>query len=313
MNTVSSGAPRTVVVAAGPLKRPSSALLYSALAFMIFIWSVNYIIGKVALRSFPPLLLSGWRTAVSGLFMIPVYAWARKRPGVSGWTARDLPRLLGIGVFGITLNQVLFVQGLSRTSVAHAAILSGLTPLMVLTIAASLRMEKFTLMKASGMLTALAGVAVLNHDASMGVHATFLGDFLILLGGVAFAIFTVAGKRTTAQFGAITVNAFGYISGGLSLLPITIWQSSGFSYAAVPPAGWAGMLFMAAFPAVVCYLIFYWALAYLPASRVAAWSYIQPVLATAMAIPLLGERLSVSLIAAGTLVFTGLFVSGRGR
>jgi drug/metabolite transporter (DMT)-like permease len=42
------------------------------------LWSLNFVIAKVALREFPPLLLSGLRTTLAALFILPVYAWKRR-------------------------------------------------------------------------------------------------------------------------------------------------------------------------------------------------------------------------------------------
>jgi drug/metabolite transporter (DMT)-like permease len=69
---------------------------------------------------------------------------------------------------------------------------------------------------------------------------------------------------------------------------------------------------MAVFPSVVCYSIYYYALTYVPASRVSAFSYLQPLLAILMAIPLLGEQPTRSLMAGGALVLTGVFLAERG-
>ena len=53
--------------------RGSHTLLYVLIAAMVLLWSANYIIGKIALREFPPLLAAGLRIALAGLFMVPLY------------------------------------------------------------------------------------------------------------------------------------------------------------------------------------------------------------------------------------------------
>jgi drug/metabolite transporter (DMT)-like permease len=94
----------------------------------------------------------------------------------------DVVQLLVLGLLGVTLNQFFFIVGLSRTSVAHAAILIGLTPIQVLIIAALRGQERITARKAVGMAIALAGVAVLKaFEPAAGAGATWLGDFFILL------------------------------------------------------------------------------------------------------------------------------------
>jgi drug/metabolite transporter (DMT)-like permease len=69
---------------------------------------------------------------------------------------------------------------------------------------------------------------------------------------------------------------------------------------------------MAIFPSVVSYLIFCYALTKMPASRVSAFSYLQPVLATILAVPMLGESVNGSLAGGGALVLIGVYVAERG-
>jgi drug/metabolite transporter (DMT)-like permease len=69
---------------------------------------------------------------------------------------------------------------------------------------------------------------------------------------------------------------------------------------------------MAIFPSVVSYLIYYWALGHISASRVAAFSYLQPALATTMAVLALGERVSPAMVAGGAVIFSGVYITERG-
>jgi drug/metabolite transporter (DMT)-like permease len=68
---------------------------------------------------------------------------------------------------------------------------------------------------------------------------------------------------------------------------------------------------MALVASVLCYLIYYHALTLIPASRIAAFSYVQPLLATLIAIPTLGERPTTSLITGGALVIVGVIMAER--
>jgi len=69
---------------------------------------------------------------------------------------------------------------------------------------------------------------------------------------------------------------------------------------------------MALFPSVICYLIYYHALTRISASRVSAFIYLEPVIATLMGVAFLGERISTSLVAGGTVIFTGVYLTERG-
>ncbi len=291
----------------------SHTILYLLIAAMVLFWSANYIIGKIALREFPPLLAGALRIAMAGVFMIPVYA--AQRGGAKPWNRRDLPMLVYLGVFGVTLNQLFFMIGLSRTSVAHSALLIAMTPIFVLIIAAIAKQERITLRKAAGMLIAFGGVGILNLlpvTGPPGSQPTVVGDVFAFLAAATFALFTVIGKTVSLRLSAVTVNTFSYLTGAVALAPIAIWQGRGFAFARVSAAGWMSLAYMALFSSVICYLIYYYALGHISASRVAAFSYLQPVIATLMAAAVLRERVTLPLIAGGAVIFAGVFLTERG-
>jgi len=285
------------------------AVLYALILLMVAFWSGNYIAGKIALREFPPMLLAGLRIGFAGLMILPIYASerARLRP-----TPRDLIRLLLLGLPGVTLNQLLFIVGLSRTSVAHAALLIGLTPMFVLVLACLRGLERMTPAKAAGMAIALAGVAILRVFEPAGHGPTLLGDFCVLLAGLFFALFTVFGKEVTHRYSSVTMNTVAYVAGGLALLPVTIWEASRHSLAHISAGVWFSAIYMAMFPSVVAYLIYYYALKRIAASRVSAFSYLQPVFASAMGVAILGERLGTPVIAGGLVILSGVYLAERG-
>jgi drug/metabolite transporter (DMT)-like permease len=288
----------------------SHAVLYILIAAMVFFWSANYIVGKIALREFPPLLLVGLRICLAGLLMLPAYAMQK---GAASWRNRDLPMLVYLGLFGVTLNQFFFIVGLSRTSVVHSALIIAMTPIFVLAIAAIIKQEQITIRKAVGMLIAVIGVGILNAlPAAPGASPTLLGDLFVFLAGVTFAMFTVLSKKVSLRHSSITVNTFAYVGGAIALAPVVIWQGHSFSYRSVSLAGWSSLLYMALFPSVICYLIYYYALGHISASRVSAFSYLQPVIATLLAALTLGERITLPLVAGGAVIFSGVYLTERG-
>ena len=106
---------------------------------MIAGWTGNYIAGKIALHAFPPVLLYGLRISMAGVLILPAYWWERRQRTARSWTLRDVPQLVVLGLFGVALNQFLFVIGLSRTSVAHSSIFANTTPILILLLASAAR------------------------------------------------------------------------------------------------------------------------------------------------------------------------------
>ena len=289
------------------------AVLYGLLALMVFLWSANFVVAKWVLREFPPLLLSGLRVAIAGAAITPVYWWQARRGAGENWGRRDLPVLLYLGLFGVALNQLFFVLGVNLTSVAHSAFIIAMTPILVLLLAALMKVESITKRKVAGMVLAICGVAILNaFPPAHGPQPSFTGDVFIFLAGLTFALFTVIGKRTTKRHNPVTVTSFAYVGGAVALAPFTVWQGARFAFESVSVAGWFGLVYMAVFPSLVCYLIYYHALTRIAASRVASLAYLQPLVATALAVVLLGEHVTVPLVVGGAVIFSGVYLTERG-
>lgn len=283
--------------------------LHALLAFMVFVWSVNFVVAKNALSEFSPLMLGALRFSFGGLFILPLFFWfKRDAPPPSGRTAG---KLLALGLFGVGANQLLFLLGLQRTSVAHAAILIATTPVMVLLLSAWAGHERITRAKVAGLALALGGVAVLQGRALFGGYGSMLGDLFVLLASLAFAVFTVVGKEIRQRYDGLTINTFAYAGSTAILSPFTFWLASNFDFSKVTWIGWLSVAYMAIFPSVIAYLIFYHALRYMPSSKLTRLAYLQPFFATLLAVPFLGEKVTVSLVTGGALVLAGVFWAER--
>jgi drug/metabolite transporter (DMT)-like permease len=285
------------------------------MSLMVMLWSANFIIGKVALREFPPLLLGALRIGLAGAFLAPVYWRKARAAGASDGLGSNLVLLMFLAACNVG-NQLLFLIGLNRTTVAHSALIIGTGPIFVLLAAAATGLERITPRKLVGMVIALAGVAVLVQQApapgAARTQATLAGDAITALACILFSMFAVYGKKAAERYSTVAVNGFAYVSGTALLLPVVLWNAREFPFAHVSPAGWSSLIYMALFPSVVCYLIYYHALSHISASRVSAFIYFEPLIATAMAVAFLGERLTAPLVAGGTVIFTGVYLTERG-
>jgi drug/metabolite transporter (DMT)-like permease len=219
-----------------------------------------------------------------------------------------------IGVTGVTLNQVCFIAGLERSSASHAGLIVALGPIMVLVLSCTIGLEALTVPKFVGMLVAFAGVATLTTAKSgPGSNAAWWGDLILLAGSGFFAIYTILMKEVADKFDAVTINALAYIIGVPLMLPFAATAVRQVHWGEVPVHAWWGLGYAILFGSVVPYLIFAIVLTELTAARVAAFAYIQPVIATSLGVLMLHERLSVRLFIGGALILGGLYLTERER
>jgi drug/metabolite transporter (DMT)-like permease len=287
--------------------------MHLAMLAVTFFWAGNIIAVKQALAGFGPFALAQLRIACAALIFVVLFI--ARRP----WRGLRLQRrqwvfLFFMGLFGITLNQLGFIAGLERSSASHAGLIVALGPVMVLVLSVTIRLEALTIPKFAGMLVAFAGVAILTTAKSApGAHSTVVGDLIMLGGTVVFSIYTILVKEVADQFDAITLNAFSFVIGALLMLPLAVNDLRAVRWAAVPALSWASLGYAVVLGSVISYLIFARVLKELTAARVAAFSYIQPVIATGLGVGMLHERLSVRLFIGGGLILAGLYLTERER
>jgi drug/metabolite transporter (DMT)-like permease len=276
-------------------------------------WASNIVAGKEALRGFGALALAQLRLAGAALVLgILFLAWPR-RPRIR-LRARQWLFLLWVALSGITLNQLFFIGGLSRTSVAHAGLIVALGPVMVLVLSCLMRLEALTALKFAGMVISFAGVGFLTMgEARQGSGASLSGDLILIAGSAVFAYYTVMVKELADRYDALTLNMLIFVMGAVMMMPFAGRAILQIRWTIVPPMAWWGMAFMVFFGSVAAYLIYAFALTELTAARVAAFAYLQPVIATALGIWLLGESLTRREVIGGVLILLGVYLSERER
>ena len=89
---------------------------------------------------------------------------------------------------------------MSRTSVAHAALMIALTPILVLLIAAMRGQEHLSAGKLAGMALAICGVggAELRSRQRRRTVRRLAGDLIVFGASLCFALFTVFGQGAPA-------------------------------------------------------------------------------------------------------------------
>ena len=223
----------------------------------------------------------------------------------------DLVRLTILGFIAIPVNQGFFLYGLSLTTPGHAALLYAMTPVFVFVLALLRREERSSGWKSAGIATAFAGAAVVlvtrgQLSGEIEASRALLGDLLVLLAVVAWAVYAVWGKPYAERYGVVTTTGITIVTGTLLYLPVGIFFSRAADFRALSGAGWGSIAYLVVLTSVVSYLLYYWALAREDASRVAIWSNTQPVLTALLAWLVYGDPLTPAFAVGGLLVMAGV-------
>lgn len=282
---------------------------YPVLALIIanIIWGATSPIIKFALENIPPFSLAFIRFLIASLLLYPfVHKQAQYSQLKNKW-------LWIFALTGITFNITFFFLGLQRTTSIVAPIIASSGPIMVLIGAAVFLKEKIKLRAIIGMAISLFGVLwiVFMPIFNQGFDGDVLGNILFILATLGAVISTVVGRKFLTPENAFAMTFWSCVIGALSFLPLMLWEYriNPLWISNLDIRGWTGIIYGAIFSSAIAYSISDWALAKLPAFRVSIFTYIDPVAAILVAMPLLGEQITGPFVIGSILVFGGIYIA----
>jgi drug/metabolite transporter (DMT)-like permease len=290
-----------------PRERIPASVHLALIAVQLMFASLS-IVAKIALREIGPFGLICARASLAALVLLAARVAMRPLERVA---PRHLPELAACALFGITANMLLFIAGLSRTTATNAIVIGTTIPVFTVGVAVVLRKEMATLAKVLGLVVACLGAMVIVGAARFeSGHGTLVGNLLIVGNSLSFSIYLVLSRRLLAIYSPMTVVSWTFVFGALGILPFGVP-----SLAAAAPhlsaRAWSCIAYIVAFPTVGTYFLNLFALRRVPASLVAIYIYVQPVIGALMAAAALGERPTMSTFVGGALIGAGIWLVTR--
>ena len=290
---------------------PSPKLVIAALILVQVLFGLNYVISKVVVDTFPPLLWASIRILIASAVMLGT-AIASGRPHPKDG-AKFFGPLVIFALLGIIINQGSFLVGLRHTSATNSAVLNTLIPVFTLLLVTIRGQEPLTGKRALGFVFALAGVLSIRkiEDISFS-NSTWIGDLLTVLNCLSYAFFLSYSKKFLEGHDRLWTTAWLFIYGsvGLTLLGLPDWMS--FQWPAISNQLWACMAFAVLGGTLLTYFLNIWALAHAKSSSVALFIYVQPIVASLLAWAWKGETPTLRTAISSGLIFIGMLLGLRG-
>jgi len=279
-----------------------------AVLFANIFFGINYISIKLIVPSkLSPPALNMCRVVGSSLFFWILYLLKPSKPGI---LKKDIPRFVTCAVLGVFLNQSLFVKGLSLTSSIHASLLSLVTPILIIFIAAWLLKERITLLKIAGVAAGIAGAVILIVMKDMSHTATniVLGDVLVILNAIAYAFYLVLVRPLMQVYSPVHVIRWVFTIGMIFMVPFCWHDFTTTQWQHFTTANWFCLFFVVSGATFFAYLFNIYGIAVIGASATGAYIYTQPVFAALIAIAFTGETYDWMKLFAAVLIFSGVYM-----
>lgn len=258
----------------------------------------------VPVEGFTPRALVAWRIVFGTLALGSLAAWRHPREIVP--PRAELLRILGCSLLGIALNMWLYMEGVQRTSVVHTGLLVVQIPVFTYAFACLLGKERARPRRMAGIAVALAGAMLLvfeRHGGGEGGGST-RGNLLLVANCGSYALYLVLARELLKRFPTLVVIAWMFAA---SLLAVPLLLAAGPAWPAEAGARslWS-FAYTLVFATFLAYLLNTLALARVPSSTVAVFIFLQPLVAGAAGVFVLGERITLPVVLAAAALLSGI-------
>ena len=282
-------------------------LSHIALIIVNLIYALNYTIAKDVMPEY--IQPSGFilLRVIGGsiLFFLTYLFFVKERV-----KKKDFFRLMLCGLFGVAINQLFFFEGLNLTTPINAAIIMTISPVLVIITSAIIIKEKITVRKIIGIFFGLIGacILILNSGDISFENDFFTGNILVLINATSYAIYLVLVKTLMKRYNPITVMFYVFIFGLIFVLPFGIDEIQKIDLTTFNEEIYLKIGFVVICTTFIAYMFNAFALKSLNPSVVSVYIYLQPLLASLIAIALNSDSLSLVKILSAIFIFSAVFL-----
>lgn len=222
---------------------------------------------------------------------------------------KDFKELAYCSVFGIAANMLLFFKGLSQTTPINGAVIMVMTPLFVSVFAYFVLKEAFGWKRVLGLALGVIGAVLLLLQSMKGKSfEAFSGDIMVMLNAIIYSYYLIIAKPLITKYKPLTVIKWTFLFGGILVLPFGFSDLLKVDWSAIPPSIYGAIAFLIIGATYLTYLLNGWALRHVDPSIVGAYIYLQPVLASLIAILLGKDSLTPAKVICAILIFIGVYL-----
>lgn len=270
------------------------------------LWGGNWVAARYIVQIMPPMVGATIRIVLSALILLIVLKLTTGK--TLSLQSIKLFIFLGLMLFGFNFLQY---SGLAYTTATNGSLINAATPIIIILLSRIIIKEKLSTIQLLGVLISFIGVGWVVTKGSWTIISSLtfnIGDILMLLATICWALYTVYSKKPTMESSAIYVSAYASLFSALYFLPFGIVQ---YQAHPIQTVSW-GMV--GAFIYVVGVAVFglvFWikGVCLIGPSRASIFMNLMPIFTLFFAFLLLGETINLHQLIGGVFVIAGVYVT----
>ncbi len=230
---------------------------------------------------------------------------------------KDLPKIFLASMLGLFLTQMSFLKAMTITTPVDAAIITTLTPVFTMFIAAIFLKEPITFKKAGGVALSFVGVIllILNsvHTPNGIEHSHPLGLCLMICNCLFFALYLGAFRPLVQKYGTITFMKWMFLFSMLVAIPFNIGEMATTDYSLLTSEFMWNLAFTVICATFIAYFLVPIGQKNLRPTIVSMYAYVQPFIAAIVSIIIGMDVMTWQKILAAILVFSGVYLVNKSK
>ncbi len=285
--------------------------IFLIIGLPIIFWAFAFPLIKIGLNELNPINLTILRTSIACILFIIILSI--KPMPITKLNIKDIPNLFFLGFFGFIGYHLALNYGEQYVSAGVASLIITTIPIFVVLLALIFLSEKITINIFFGILLSLIGVITISLFGSYNIDLEIryiFGAVAVLLAAFFGAFYTVAGKKLLEKYSPLSLTIYAILIGSIGIIPF-VNSSIIEELINLSSIGWGAVIFLAIFPTVISYVLWYVALEIKPASELGIYLYSMPILSTILSFLILNEQITIFFILGGFLIIFGLLIVNK--
>ena len=226
---------------------------------------------------------------------------------------QDRLTILKCGLFGMSINIAAFIAGLDYSTPVNSSILIIISPIFVVILSFFIFKNKINFIKILGIILGFIGaiILILTADSNSSIGRNIpLGNFLFIVNSISYAYYLIIVKPMAEKYDLITLFKWLFLIGLVFNFPLGInqfldvdWQNLPLLQAILP------MAFVVICTTFMTYFLNGYALTKLTSTEVAVFMYLQPIIGVMFAIFTNSDTITLTIVIASMLIFTGVYLT----
>lgn len=294
------------------LKSVNKFLLYLKLFLVAMFFGGTFIAARVIAQTLPPFTASFLRFLVASVFLI-LFLFSRSI-NLPSFKLTTAIQILLLALSGIAGYNLLFFSGMKFIPASRASIIVSLNPALISIFSFLFFQEKINSQKIIGIILSFIGAIIVITKGKLNLLSfgnIGLGEIYILGCVVCWSSFTIISKSVINKVKPLTAITLACLVGTLFLF-FPAWQEGQLkNFLNFGREVWISIFALSILGTVLAYIWYYEGLEKIGASKTGIFINFVPVWATALAILILGEQITVSFVTGSLVVLCGVFLVNK--